>query len=142
MEPLPITDSISIPGWEMWFTVSRAGGAGGQHINKTSTRVSLHWTLSRTTAFSEDERARLIRRLAHRLDQEGVLVLNVEDTRSQHRNKEAARERLAALLVEAIKRPRKRRPTRPSMGAKRRRADAKTRKGNVKRLRQRPREDD
>lgn len=127
-----------IPGWELWATASRSGGPGGQHANKVSTRISLHWDVNGTTALSEVQRSRVQRRLASRINSDGVLVVDADDTRSQHQNREVARTRLAELVDEALTvRPRRIR-TRPSRRAKRRRVDNKKHRGRVKKLRKPP----
>jgi ribosome-associated protein len=131
-----------IPGWELWFTASRSSGAGGQHVNRTNSRVSLHWVPATTSALPEDQRERLVRRLWHRLTTDGMLVLHVDENRSQHRNLELARERLVALL-EAAMRPRKPRvATKVSEGQKRIRLAEKRSRGVVKSSRKAPGDDE
>ena len=125
-----------IPGWELWFVASRAGGPGGQHVNTSSTRVTLMWNLCGTTALDEGQRARVQRRLATRVNSEGVLQISAEDERSQSANRDAARERLAALVSQALEVPKARRPTRPTRGSQERRLTAKKQRGDVKRQRQ------
>lgn len=132
---LPIGDNHMIPAWELWFTTSRSSGPGGQHANKTNSRVSLHWSVEATTAFDDFLKRRIMRRLASRIDGDGVLALHAEDTPSQHRNKELARERLAALVAAAIVPPKRRRATRPSRASQRRRVDAKKKRGALKKQR-------
>jgi ribosome-associated protein len=137
-EMLPINDKFSIPAHELWFTASRAGGPGGQHVNTTSSRITLHWDVTNTGAFDHVTRERLIARLHNRLNRDGILCLNVEDERSQHRNREIARQRLKDLVVEALKKPKRRIPTTAGAGAKRRRLDEKKHRSAVKRLRSKP----
>lgn len=135
MQALTVRDDIVIPAWELWFTASRSGGPGGQHANKTNSRVSLHWAIVSTTALSEPLKARVMRRLASRIDNNGVLAIHAEDTPSQHRNRELARERLAEMVARALEVQKRRRATRPSRSAKRRRIEGKKRRGALKRSR-------
>ena len=138
---LYINSRISIPHWELVFTASRSTGPGGQHANKTSSRVTLHWSIQETSALTEFQKSRVLRRLGPRLTQDGSLQLHVEDTRSQHRNKEVAKERLIALLIDALKVPKRRQATKPSRSAKKRRVDDKKSRGSLKKLRQKPMDD-
>lgn len=135
MEALTVRDDVEIPGWELWFTASRSGGPGGQHANKTNSRVSLHWGIANTTALSDHLKRRVMRRLASRIDNDGVLAIHAEDTPSQHRNRELARERLAAMVAQALVVQKRRRATRPSRSARRRRIERKKRRGALKRQR-------
>ena len=137
-EDLPVTDRITIPGSELSFTASRAGGPGGQHVNKTSTRVTLQWDVSGTDALDATQRARVMERLAGRIGKDGVLRVAAEDERSQHRNRQVARSRLAALVEQALHVPRKRIPTRPSRASQKRRVEQKKRRGAIKKLRSGP----
>jgi len=135
---LPVRESLVLPERELHWRFSRASGPGGQGVNTTDSRVELSFDLARTPSMPEPLRDRAVARLAGRLI-DGVLTIAASEYRSQLRNRDAARERLAALLRGAIAPdPPKRRPTKPSAGAKRRRMDAKTRRGQVKRLRSRP----
>ena len=135
---LYINSRISIPQWELVFTASRSAGPGGQHANKTSSRVTLHWSVQETCALTDFQKSRVLKRLGPRLTQDGSLQLHVEDTRSQHRNKEVAKERLVALLLDALKVPKRRQATKPSRAAKKRRVDDKKSRGSLKKLRQKP----
>ncbi|MCK6570211.1 aminoacyl-tRNA hydrolase [Myxococcota bacterium] len=133
---LPVDETVTIPGWELWFTASRAGGPGGQHVNTASTRVTLWWNLTGTTALDEARRARVQRRLATRINAEGVLQVSAEGERSQLANREAARARLAELVAAALVVPKARHATRPTRGSKERRLTAKKARGDLKRQRQ------
>lgn len=139
---LEIMPGVVIPGWELYFTASRSGGAGGQHVNKTSTRVTLHWTAVGTTALDDAAKQRMLRALASRLGKDGVLQIVADTRRSQLRNREEARARLAALVRGALHRRRVRRATRPTKGSQRRRLNEKTQRGQTKKLRSRPTNDD
>src|SRR5690554_4794169 len=125
MEDLEVQPDVVIPGWEMWMTANRSSGPGGQHANKTSTRVTLYWDIANTTALSETRREQLQRRLANRINAEGMLFIDADDTRSQHRNKEVARARLAEVIAEALKVKKRRVATRPSKRARKHHLDLK-----------------
>lgn len=136
--PAPSDDAIAIrpgvrvPRHELTFRATRSGGPGGQHVNTSSTRVELTWSVPATAALGPELRARALERLANRLDGEGVLRLVSDRTRSQLQNKEDVTERFAELLRAAITLPKKRRPTKVSKGVKARRLDAKRRHGAKK----------
>ncbi|MHA6628245.1 alternative ribosome rescue aminoacyl-tRNA hydrolase ArfB [Pseudonocardia sichuanensis] len=135
---LPVRRALVLPGRELRWRFSRASGPGGQGVNTTDSRVELSFDLQRSPSVPEALRERALRRLGGRLVG-GVLTVVAAEQRSQLRNREAARERLAAALREATRAdPPTRRPTRPTAGSKRRRLDAKARRGAVKRLRGRP----
>ena len=135
---LKVKDDLTIPGTELNFIASRSSGPGGQHVNKTSTRVTLQWDVSASSVLNEDRRHRLLQRLASRMTQEGILFVHADDERSQTRNREKARERLAALVRRGLARKKTRVPTRVGVRAKARRLDSKRRRGTIKRLRKRP----
>lgn len=128
---------VQIPENELTWRFSRSSGPGGQHVNTADTRVELLWDVTNTGAFSEVQRERALHRLAHRLS-DGVLTVAASEHRSQLRNREAARRRLDALVSEAIRPTRKRRPTRPTKGSQRRRAEAEKRRSEIKRMRRNP----
>ncbi len=128
---------VVIPEPELRERFSRASGPGGQGVNTTDSRVELRWSPEASSAVSESQRARLLQRLSSRLV-DGDIVVVASEHRAQLRNREAARERLAALVAEALRPQRARRPTRPTLGSKRRRLDAKSRQSERKSLRQRP----
>ena len=124
-----------IPRDEIDVRASRAGGPGGQHVNKTSSRIELRWSPERSRALSLDERERVTARLASRLDGDGELRIVSSTTRSQLRNRVAAEERLATLVRQALIVPKKRKATTPSRAARRARLDAKRKRGERKRER-------
>jgi ribosome-associated protein len=135
---LQVRGSLALPERELRWRFSRASGPGGQGVNTTDSRVELSFDLANSPSVPEPLRARAQQRLAGRLV-DGVLTVVAAEYRSQLRNRAAARERLAAALRAAMAPdPPPRRPTRPSAGARRRRLDAKTRRGQIKRLRGRP----
>ena len=130
---LPVNDSVSIPRSELDVRVSRASGAGGQHVNKTSSRVEIFWNIPASRAVSDEQRARLLDKLASRLTTEGSVRVVASDMRSQSRNRDLAEERLADLVRLALIVPRKRRPTKPTRAAKEARLETKKRHSNKKR---------
>ncbi|WP_435746948.1 alternative ribosome rescue aminoacyl-tRNA hydrolase ArfB [Microbacterium sp. PMB16] len=137
---LRINSGTTIPEAELSWRFSRSSGPGGQGVNTADSRVELVWDAAHSTALSPVQRERLLERLAGRLV-DGMLTIAASEHRAQLRNREAARERLAALVAEAVRPPApSRRPTKPSRGSKERRLKAKQRRTDVKQLRQRPRD--
>ena len=130
---LAVNARVSIPVSELEIRATRAGGPGGQHVNKSSTRVEVLWRLSESAAVSEAQRARLLTRLASKLDTRGGLRVVAADTRSQSRNRELALERLAGVVRAALVVPKVRRATQPTYGSKIRRLDTKKRRSTQKR---------
>ena len=137
-----IRDGVVIPGSELTFTASRAGGPGGQHVNKTNSRITLEWDVTCSEAFDEESRELLKEKLASRLTRSGVLQIHVDDERSQHRNREIALSRLKEIVNAALAVQKTRIPTRVSTGAKKRRVDEKKRRSALKRQRRIPSDDD
>lgn len=137
-EDLIIRTDIVIPGNELDFKASRSGGPGGQHVNKTNSRITLQWSVLETTALDEDQRTRVLHKLQSRLTADGVLQISVDDERSQHQNREIARKRLREIVTAALRVPKKRVATKLSRAAKRRRLEEKKRRGSVKQLRKPP----
>ena len=139
---LEVQRGLTLPGHEIRETASRASGPGGQHVNKTSTRVTLRWNARESSALTPTQRRRLLRRLAHRLTRDGEILVHASRQRSRARNRELARERLAELVRDAVVPPRRRIATRPSRGSKARRVETKRARSAVKRTRRRPPRDD
>lgn len=129
---------FTIPEHELDFRVSRAGGPGGQHVNKTATRAEVLWNVARTSLLTEPERQRVLQKLANRIGADGVLRVVAEDHRSQLRNRLAATERLIDLVDRARRAPKPRKATRPTRAARRARLDSKRKRSNRKRERSRP----
>ena len=129
---------LTVTATELTERFSHASGPGGQGVNTADSRVQLSLDIGSTTALSDVQRERALSKLGHRLSGT-VLMVDAAEHRSQRRNRVAARERLAALLREAIAPPVVRRATRPTRGAKRRRLEGKRMRSEVKRNRMRPR---
>ncbi len=140
-EPLRVTPTVVIPAAELTWRFSRSSGAGGQHVNTTDSRVELTWDLEASSALDETQRGRALHRLAGALV-DGRLTVTASERRSQLRNRDEARTRLAALVATAIAPPPPpRRPTRPSKAARQRQREQKQRRSDTKRLRTRPQPD-
>lgn len=127
--------AFEIPPGELTVRASRASGPGGQHVNKTSSRVEVVWNLATSRALSPEDRSWLLRKLASRLSADGSLRVVVSDTRSQMRNRDMAMKRMAEVVRAALARPKKRKPTKPSRSALRARVEAKKRRSLKKKLR-------
>ena len=137
-DDLRISPTVIVPGRELAWRFSRSGGAGGQHVNTTDSRVELSWDVAATAALSATQRSRALRTLRGDLV-DGVVTVTASERRSQVRNREIARDRLADLIREAIAPPPPpRRATKPSRAAQQRRVDDKKRRGQTKELRRRP----
>jgi len=132
---IEITPSIVLDPRELTETFIRSPGPGGQNVNKVATAVQLRFDLRGSKSLPEAVRARAARLAGRRLTKDGVVVITAARFRSQERNREDALARLVALLREAARPPTRRKVTRPSLGAKKRRLDDKTRRGATKRLR-------
>jgi ribosome-associated protein len=130
---LIVNDSLSIPRNELDVRVSRSSGAGGQHVNKTSSRVEIFWNIPASRVLTDEQRARLLDKLSSRLTTEGSIRVVASDMRSQSRNRDLAEERLAELVRRSLMVPRKRKPTRPTRAAKEARLESKKLHSNKKR---------
>jgi len=137
-----ITDTVSIADWELSESFMRASGPGGQNVNKVSTAVELRFEAERSPNLVSSVKTRLKKLAGRRWTLEGAIVLQVDETRSQLRNRELARERLADLIRAALVAPKRRIATKPTYGSQLRRVKAKTIRGEVKALRGKPGEEE
>lgn len=132
---LPITPTLAIPEDELVERFVRASGAGGQNVNKVATAVELRFDVAGSPSLPEPLRSRLLARRDRRLTDEGVLVIDAQRFRTQDRNRQDARERLAGIIAQGLSVPKPRVATRPTRASKLRRLDAKKTRGQVKRNR-------
>ncbi|MFI5238744.1 MAG: alternative ribosome rescue aminoacyl-tRNA hydrolase ArfB [Gemmatimonadales bacterium] len=132
---LRVNDRLAIPRGELDVRATRASGAGGQHVNKTSTRVEIVWNVNTSEALNDSDRARLVSRLASRLSDNGELRVVASDTRSQLQNRELAEARLTDMVRRALIVPKPRKKTRPSRAAKEARLSDKRKIAEKKRVR-------
>ena len=126
---------------ELNFKAIRSSGAGGQHVNKTSSKIELTFDLENATSLSENEKVILKTKLSSRLTKEHLLILFCDESRSQHRNKDTVIKRFLELLKTNLIRPKKRRPTRPTKGSVKRNSENKKRISVKKTLRKKPKID-
>lgn len=133
---IEVTDEIQLRDDELEYRFVRAGGPGGQHVNKASTAVQLRFDVEGSPSLATDVKQRLRKLAGRRLSDDGVLTIEASGERSQKRNREDALERLVALLREAAVRPKKRRPTRPSKKAEERRLEEKRQRSRIKKERE------
>lgn len=135
---LTVNADVRVPRAELEFRASRSGGPGGQHVNTSSTRVELYWSVAETPSLTGEQRERVREKLANRIDGEGVLHLVSSEHRSQHQNREAVTERFVEILREALRVPKPRRKTRPTRASREKRLQSKRHRSEVKRMRRGP----
>ena len=135
---LQITESIAIDESELQYTFVHASGPGGQNVNKVATAVQLRFDVANSPSLPEDVRARLLQQGGSQVTQDGVIIIDARQYRSQMRNRQDATQRLIQLVRQASKTPKPRRETRPSRAVKARRQRAKQRRSTLKRLRKQP----
>lgn len=134
-DALVVSRALAIPRTELETRASRAGGPGGQHVNTSSTRIEVRWNVRTSAVLDDERRARLLERLASRLDGEGWLRVVAADSRSQRQNRDRAEARLADMVRAALVVPKARRPTKPSRAAKRARLEDKRKQSGKKKER-------
>jgi ribosome-associated protein len=137
-EDLHIQNGTIIPGHELELKASLSGGPGGQHVNKTHSRITIRWHLDSSQALSEQQRSYLATRIANRITNAGFVVVHCGTHRQQRRNIQGARQLLKELIYTGLQRPKKRRPTRPTRSSQRKRVDSKKKRGDLKQNRRKP----
>jgi ribosome-associated protein len=141
-DDLVINDNLTIPENELEITASRSSGPGGQHVNKTDTRIQVRWNLVESSVLSDHQRALLQRNLSTRVTEYGDILLASDNHRSQRRNREEALQRLAALIREALIPPKPRKKTRPTRASREKRLQEKKQRSQVKKGRGKVRDSD
>lgn len=135
---LRVSSRVAIEEWELTESFTTSSGPGGQNVNKVATAVELRFEAARSPSLKPEVKQRLRRLAGRRWTQDGALLITVQDTRSQARNREIARERMAELIARALVAPKRRVPTRPTLGSKKRRLKAKKERGRLKQSRATP----
>lgn len=130
-----IKHDITIPSHELDITTSRSGGAGGQHVNKTATRITVRWNVRSTRALSDEQKERVLNKLAHKLTNEGELIVHNSASRSQQQNREQALAQLAHEVRQALHVPKKRMKTRVAHHVKEKRLEKKSERSELKKTR-------
>lgn len=132
---LLVNNWLTIPGNEIEVTASRSGGAGGQHVNKTNSKITIRWNVPNSLALTESQKIRILQKLSTKLTSDGDLIIHDSTTRSQHQNKEQALGRLAEELRQALHVPKKRMRTRVSPAVKEARLRSKSQRSEIKKMR-------
>lgn len=132
---VPVKNGIVIPGHEIEITASRAGGPGGQHVNKASTRITVRWNVKNSRVLTDEQKERILQKLQTRLTSDGDLIIHSSSSRSQQQNKEMALSRLAQEIRKALHVPKKRMATGVSTAAKEARLYEKRQHSEIKKMR-------
>ena len=132
MDDLVITPRVTIPASELSIAFARSGGPGGQNVNKVSSKVDLRWNPALSGALTDDDRAWLLQKLRSKLSGDGELIITSTKTRDQLKNRADAQDKLILIVRAALDRPKPRKSTKPSQGAKRRRIADKRHKATIK----------
>ncbi|WP_396215964.1 alternative ribosome rescue aminoacyl-tRNA hydrolase ArfB [Gemmatimonas sp.] len=140
-DALVVAPGVQIPLAELQITAISGGGPGGQHVNKSATRIAVQWNARTSHALRDEQRERLLEKLASRLDTDGALRIVAGEFRSQQQNRRAALERLQQLIARALVVPRTRRATKPTRGSVLDRLSEKKQRSATKQQRRRPADD-
>lgn len=138
---LYINERISIPDDQFEFTFARSSGPGGQNVNKVSSKAVMRWNVTETNSISEPLRQRFLARYRNRIAKDGCIVLHGQKYRDQARNMDDCKLRIKAMILDVVAPPMKRRPTKPSRGAQKRRLQSKKQNSEKKQGRQKPKPD-
>ena len=138
---LQVSPELTIPRGELATRATRSSGAGGQHVNKTSSRIELTWNVAQSNSLSDDQRSILLSKLRSRLTRDGDLRVVASTTRSQFQNREIAEQRLIKIVADALRPVKKRKATKPTRASKQARLDEKKKHSTKKRERRAPVDD-
>jgi ribosome-associated protein len=130
-----IKNGITIPEHELEIATSRSGGAGGQHVNKTETRITVRWNIKTTTALTDEQKNYLLGKLQSQLTDNGEIIVHNSESRSQQQNKKNALNNLAAAIRSGLAKPKKRIATKVSGALKEARLKSKAHRGKIKEMR-------
>lgn len=130
-----VQEGITIPEHELEITTSKSGGAGGQHVNKTESKITVRWNIKTSNAITHEQKMRIIENLGSRLTQDGDFIIHSSESRSQQHNRIAALKRLEKEIKKALYIPKRRMKTRISKSAKESRLQSKKIRSSVKKLR-------
>lgn len=129
---------MNIPDHELIYQFARSSGPGGQHVNKTESKVLLQWDVDASMAFSDTEKQQIKQHLKHRISKDGVLMIHADTQRSQQQNRREAQERLESMIATALQPVKKRKPTKPTRASQQRRLEKKKQQAQKKASRRPP----